>query len=143
MMSGIRGTNTKPELVVRRQLHASGFRFRLFAKDLPGRPDIVLPKWHVVIFVHGCFWHGHEGCRFFRIPKTRTEWWTAKIEANAARDARSVNLLRAAGWRVAIVWECALRAFPHQALADLEAFIRSDAFLLELSEAANNQSLGE
>jgi len=126
MMAGIRGANTKPELLVRRYLHRAGMRFRLFAKDLPGRPDVVLPKWNAVVLVHGCFWHGHNGCRYFRLPKTRAEWWAAKIEGNASRDASAEAQLREAGWRVAVMWECALRADAGQALAALEAFIRSD-----------------
>jgi DNA mismatch endonuclease (patch repair protein) len=134
MMAGIRGGNTKPELLVRRHLHRAGFRFRLFAKDLPGRPDVVLPKWNTLVLVHGCFWHGHRGCRYFRLPKTRPEWWAAKIDANAARDARSEQLLVDAGWRVAVVWECALRLHPDQTLAALEAFIRSNAPAAEFAE---------
>lgn len=134
MMSGIRGGNTKPELMVRRYLHRAGLRFRLFAKDLPGRPDVVLPKWNALVLVHGCFWHGHRGCRYFRLPKTRPEWWAAKIEANATRDARSEAKLLDAGWRVAVVWECALRSHPDQTLAALEAFIRSDAPAAEFAE---------
>ena len=105
MMSGIRGKDTKPELAVRRALHRAGYRFRLHRKDLPGRPDIVLPKYHAVIFVHGCFWHGH-GCRHFKIPKTRTDFWLDKIMANAKRDRLNAESLRAAGWSVLIVWEC-------------------------------------
>lgn len=84
MMAGIRGKNTKPELTVRRRLHAEGFRFRLFRRDLTGRPDIALPRWKVVIFVHGCFWHGHEGYSYFRLPKTRSEFWEVKITPRAA-----------------------------------------------------------
>lgn len=135
MMAGIRGGNTKPELMVRRYLHRAGLRFRLFAKDLPGRPDVVLPRWNAVVLVHGCFWHGHQGCRYFRLPKTRPEWWAAKIKANVARDARSEQQLLDAGWRVAVVWECALRAHPDHTLAALEAFIRSDAPSAEFAEA--------
>lgn len=134
MMSGIRGANTKPELLVRRHLHRAGLRFRLFAKDLPGRPDVVLPRWGTVVLVHGCFWHGHRGCRYFRLPKTRTEWWLAKIEANVMRDASAEAQLRGAGWRVAVVWECALRADPDRTLAALEAFIRSDEQSAEFAE---------
>ncbi|GAB1596996.1 very short patch repair endonuclease [Lysobacter claricitrinus] len=139
MMSRIRGANTKPELLVRRYLHRAGFRFRLFAKDLPGRPDVVLPKWKTVVPVHGCFWHGHRGCRYFRLPKTRAEWWSAKIEHNAARDARAEAQLLDAGWRVAVVWECSLRAHPDQTLAALEAFIRSDEPKAEFAEGAATQ----
>lgn len=108
MMSGIRGRDTKPELLLRKALHRLGFRYRLHAKDLPGKPDIVLPRFHAVIFVHGCFWHGHD-CRYFKWPTTRPEFWCSKVTKNTANDARSIALLRASGWRVAIVWECATR----------------------------------
>jgi len=108
MMSGIRGRNTKPEWTVRRALHARGFRYRLHARDLPGHPDIVLPRHQSVIFVHGCFWHGHD-CPLFRWPKTRPEFWRTKIDRNRANDAKQQAELQSAGWRVAIVWECALR----------------------------------
>ncbi len=108
-MSRIRGKDTKPEMIVRRFLHANGFRYRLHVKDLPGKPDIVLPKYRTVIFVHGCFWHGHEGCKYFRIPKTRTRWWTEKIGRNKRNDASNTNGLRSAGWKVISVWECKLR----------------------------------
>ena len=109
MMSGIRAKNTKPELVVRSFLHATGFRFRLHRKDLPGKPDIVLPKWRTVIFVHGCFWHGHENCHLYRLPKSRTEFWRDKIEGNRRRDELARVRLREAGWKILVVWECALR----------------------------------
>lgn len=108
-MAGIRGRNTRPELMLRRALHAAGFRFRLHRKDLPGKPDIVMPGRSVVIFVHGCFWHRHAGCRLTTTPATRPEFWAAKFEGNVARDARTKSLLLAEGWRVAIVWECALQ----------------------------------
>lgn len=108
MMSGIRGRNTHPEILVRSLLHASGFRFRLHVKNLPGKPDIVLPKYKAVVLVHGCFWHGH-GCRFFKWPTTRPEFWRTKIERNRENDGKAVAALVAGGWRVAIVWECALR----------------------------------
>lgn len=135
MMCGIRGANTKPELLVRRHLHRAGLRFRLFAKDLPGRPDVVLPKWGTVVLVHGCFWHGHKGCRYFRLPKTRTDWWKAKIEGNVARDIRAEAQLRESGWRVAVVWECALRADPDETLSRLVEFIRSDEPSAEFTES--------
>ncbi|PJI45639.1 MAG: very short patch repair endonuclease [Rhizobium sp.] len=109
MMAGIRGKDTKPELVLRRALHARGFRFRLHAKDVPGRPDLVFSKHRAVVFVHGCFWHRHEGCRFATIPSTRPEFWQEKFEANVARDSAVVETLLNRGWRVATVWECALR----------------------------------
>ncbi|MEO9527236.1 very short patch repair endonuclease [Roseibium sp.] len=108
MMSGIRGKNTKPELVVRKMLHAAGFRYRLHVTALPGKPDIVLPKYRAVVLVHGCFWHGHD-CHLFRLPSTRTGFWREKIAGNVARDREAVRKLLESGWRVATVWECALK----------------------------------
>jgi len=105
-MSRIRDKNTKPELAVRKALHAAGFRFRLHVKNLPGKPDIVLPKWKTVIFVHGCFWHRHEGCPDTTTPKTRTEWWQRKFAKNVENDTRKREALKRLGWRVLIVWEC-------------------------------------
>lgn len=136
MMRCIRGSNTQPELQVRKALHARGFRYRLNAKDLPGRPDIVLPKRKTVVFVHGCFWHAHQGCRYFRIPATRTEFWEHKLAANAARDARQVEQLLVMGWRVLVVWECALRNNNAITLEQVMAFVAGDEALLQLSEAS-------
>ncbi|MCW2303239.1 DNA mismatch endonuclease (patch repair protein) [Rhodovulum sulfidophilum] len=107
-MAAIRGADTKPEMLIRRGLHASGFRYRLHDRKLPGKPDIVLPKHCSVIFVNGCFWHGHD-CPLFRWPATRQEFWRAKITGNMERDARNIGMLLASGWRVATVWECALK----------------------------------
>ena len=109
-MSRIRGANTKPELKVRRLLHRCGYRFRLHRKDLPGRPDIVLPRHRAVIFVHGCFWHRHPDptCRRARMPRTRREFWEAKLQGNRERDVRDQRALAEAGWRVLVVWECEL-----------------------------------
>lgn len=109
MMAGIRGKDTKPELALRRALHARGFRFRLHSGKVPGRPDLVLPKHRAVVFVHGCFWHRHEGCRYATVPATRPEFWRAKFDANSARDSAVRTRLLEDGWRVATVWECALR----------------------------------
>ena len=106
LMARIKGKNTKPELIVRRVLHALGYRFRLHRGDLPGRPDIVLPKYRTAIFVHGCFWHRHSECSKASMPKTRTEFWQDKFAMNVARDQRNVEALKAAGWHVLIVWEC-------------------------------------
>lgn len=125
MMASIRSCDTKPELIVRRYLHGLGFRYRLAPRNLPGRPDLVLPKHRAVIFVHGCFWHGHVGCRFATVPATRTDFWMNKIAANRARDHAKEGQLKAAGWHVALVWECALRLDRDQALARLVRFIRS------------------
>lgn len=108
-MSQIKGKNTKPEIMVRRFLHAQGFRYKLHDKTLPGKPDIVLPKYKTVIFIHGCFWHGHEGCKYFVIPKTRTEWWLTKINSNARNDEKAYRLLKNSGWKVIIIWECGLK----------------------------------
>lgn len=108
MMSGIRAKDTRPEITLRKGLHALGFRFRLHAKDIPGRPDIVLPKFSALIHVHGCFWHGHE-CRYCKIPKTNTLFWQEKIRSNRYRDERTLRLQMDAGWRCLVVWECALR----------------------------------
>lgn len=108
MMAGIRGKDTKPELMLRSGLHRMGFRFRLHPRELPGRPDMVFPRYDAVIFAHGCFWHGHD-CPLFRWPGTRQDFWRAKIEGNQARDERVMESLAGAGWRRLIVWECALK----------------------------------
>jgi DNA mismatch endonuclease (patch repair protein) len=120
-MSRIRGKDTKPEMLVRHYLHAHGLRYRLHDKSLPGTPDLVLPRYRTVIFVHGCFWHAHEGCRYYVVPKTRTEFWLNKIGRNVANDFRQQAELRAQGWRVLTVWECELRP-PHRE-ATLEALL--------------------
>ena len=109
MMSGIRGKDTKPEILVRQYLHARGFRYRLHSKKLPGKPDLVLPKYRAAIFVHGCFWHRHQNCRLAYKPKSRKEFWQTKFEQNIARDKKAVEKLLAQGWRVMTIWECALR----------------------------------
>jgi DNA mismatch endonuclease, patch repair protein len=116
MMSGIRGKDTKPEMIVRRALHKAGFRYRLHEKKLPGKPDIVLPKYKTAIFVHGCFWHGH-GCKDFKWPKSRVEFWRDKIEGNVARDRREMAALGKMGWQVLIVWECETKALCIDELA--------------------------
>jgi DNA mismatch endonuclease (patch repair protein) len=108
MMSGIRGKNTKPEMLLRRGLHARGLRYRLHARDLPGSPDLVFPARKAVLFAHGCFWHGHD-CHLFRMPGSRPDFWRTKIERNREVDRRAVEALRQAGWRVGVVWECALK----------------------------------
>lgn len=107
MMSGIRGKDTQPELRVRRRLHGAGLRFRLHAKDLPGRPDLVFRGVRTAVFVHGCFWHQHAGCRFSSQPATNAEFWAAKLAGNVARDERRIEQLRVLGWAVEVIWECA------------------------------------
>ncbi len=108
-MQQIKSANTKPEMLVRKFLHANGFRYSLHKKTLPGKPDIVLPKYKTVIFIHGCFWHGHTNCKYFTIPKTRTEWWASKINTNKANDAKAVKALKKKGWNVIVIWECKLK----------------------------------
>lgn len=115
MMAGIRSANTAPERTVRSRLHRAGFRFTLHPRGLPGRPDIVLPRWSTVVFVHGCFWHGHR-CRLFRLPATNAEFWRAKIEANRQRDKKVLRALRKLGWHVEVVHECELRGKPEARL---------------------------
>lgn len=109
-MSRIKGKDTKPEMLVRKFLHSQGFRYRLHVKDLPGKPDIVLPKYKTVIFVHGCFWHGHEGCKYFVVPKTRTDWWLNKINGNITNGNKAVKSLIAEGWKIIIIWTCNLKS---------------------------------
>jgi DNA mismatch endonuclease, patch repair protein len=121
-MSRIRSSNTKPELLVRKFLFAHGYRYRINVKNLPGKPDIVLPKHRTIIFVHGCFWHGHTNCKYFKIPKTRTAWWTNKINTNKANDAKAIKALRKEGWKVLVVWECGLKAAKVE--ASLSALIK-------------------
>jgi len=108
-MSRIRSKNTKPELIVRKFLHSKGFRYRLHNKNLPGKPDLTLPKYNKVIFVHGCFWHGHENCKYFVVPKTRTEWWLDKIHENKRKDTENILLLKNQRWEVITIWECELK----------------------------------
>ena len=135
MMAGIRGKDTKPELIVRRFLHRAGLRFRLQAM-LPGKPDLVLPKYRAVVFVHGCFWHRHERCRYTTTPSTRPEFWQAKFDANVIRDAAIRGQLIETGWRVATVWECSLRKTDQLAktVELLAAWLPSDSSQLEVGE---------
>jgi DNA mismatch endonuclease (patch repair protein) len=116
MMSGIKGKNTKPELQVRKYLHSRGLRFRLHVKDLPGKPDLVFPKYKAVVFVHGCFWHQHAGCKYATTPSTRVSFWTNKLSENVARDSYQIAALQGLGWRVFVVWECEL----HEEMARLD-----------------------
>ncbi|WLD14677.1 DNA mismatch endonuclease Vsr [Planctellipticum variicoloris] len=121
-MSRIRSGDTKPELIVRSLLHRLGYRFRLHRKDLPGSPDIVLPRYRTVVFVHGCFWHRHQACPFTYTPKSRTEFWQAKFDRNVARDREVTKQLKALGWRVLIVWECEMQK-PDKLARRLERFL--------------------
>lgn len=114
IMSRIRGKDTGPEMVIRKALFARGFRYRLHVKNLPGKPDIVLPKYNAVIIVDGCFWHGHKNCKFFRMPKSRISFWRKKIEANRVRDVKNRRKLRRLGWNVIQVWECQLSTLKYE-----------------------------
>jgi DNA mismatch endonuclease (patch repair protein) len=125
-MSRIRGRDTKPELVVRSLLHRMGYRFRLHRKDLPGKPDIVLPKYRTVVFVHGCFWHRHSGCKYAYVPKSRVKFWQGKFERNIERDAEVRSALRALGWQVLVVWECET-AVPEALASRLSEALRDRA----------------
>lgn len=124
-MSRIRGKDTRPEMVVRRYLHARGFRYLLHSRKLPGCPDIVLRRYHTVIFINGCFWHGHPGCEKFRMPSTNVEFWQEKIRRNKERDALEVAALEALGWTVIVVWECELsRQVMEETLRNLVAALK-------------------
>lgn len=144
-MSRIRGRDTKPEIAIRRGLHARGLRFRLHRKDLPGRPDLVFPKHNSVIFVHGCFWHGH-GCRMFVWPETRKEFWQQKIEKTRERDCNALKSLKDQGWRVLTVWECALKGPERYPFDDVlnhcEDFVRNpshDEMTIQGTSPSNHQ----
>lgn len=134
-MAAIKSRNTKPELLIRRTLHAAGLRYRLYAKHLPGRPDLVFPRHKAVVFVHGCFWHQHD-CHLFKWPATRTEFWREKISRNVANDERAISALLETGWRVATVWECALKGPTRPDFADamqcLIDWIQSDEKIITI-----------
>ena len=121
-MSRIKGRDTKPEMLVRKTLFSNGFRYRLHVKKLSGKPDIVLPKLKTVIFVHGCYWHGHENCRYFVLPKTRTDWWLEKINGNKIRDEKNRKNLMRDGWKIITVFECELK--KERRMKTLSAIIR-------------------
>lgn len=121
-MSRIKGKNTKPEMLVRKFLFSNGLRYRLHDKKLPGKPDIVLPKYKTVIFVHGCFWHGHDDCKYYVVPKTRTDWWLAKINTNKQKDEVSISRLQQSGWKVIVIWECELK--PDKVESSLQNLIK-------------------
>lgn len=140
MMSGIRGSHTKPEIHIRKLLHRAGFRFRLHVRSLPGKPDIVLPRFRAVIFVHGCFWHGHD-CHLFRLPTTRPGFWRTKIARNKEVDVAAVSGLRDAGWRIAVVWECALKGrtrLPEPAIVEqLTEWLKTSSSALVVAGSKN------
>ncbi|PNW17395.1 very short patch repair endonuclease [Acinetobacter sp. AKBS16] len=142
MMSNIKGRNTKPELLIRSFLHAQGFRFRIHRKDLPGKPDIVLPKYKAIIFIHGCFWHGHQNCRLFKLPGSRTEFWEAKISKNQDNDLKTKELLLNSGWRICTIWECAVRRSKKDPVAlmnILTKWLSGSEQLLEIDEPMINK----
>lgn len=124
MMAGIKGTNTGPEIVIRKALHEQGFRYSLYNKKLPGKPDLTLPKYNAVIFIQGCFWHRHD-CHLFKWPKTRTDFWKNKIDANAERDKRNIRELQESGWRVLEIWECAIKGKKRLKIEDVVSFTTS------------------
>ena len=140
MMSGIRGKDTRPEIEVRKALHAKGFRYRLHARDVPGKPDATFPRYRAALFVNGCFWHGHD-CHLFRLPGTRTEFWQEKIARNQKRDEIVRAQLREKGWRSITIWECAIRGRESMGLrrvvSEVSAWLRSSSETLEIRGAAN------
>lgn len=143
MMSGIRGRNTRPELTLRKALHRLGFRYRLHGRKLPGRPDLVFPKYQAVVFVHGCFWHRHKGCSYTTTPASNAEFWQAKFAENTTRDARNIQRLRQAGWRIGVVWECVTRRHPtEEVAAKVAAWLKSDMREWELPEPSSDQPTG-
>jgi DNA mismatch endonuclease, patch repair protein len=137
MVARIRGKDTKPEVLLRKALHAQGIRFRLHAANLPGRPDIVFPRFKAVCFVHGCFWHQHPGCRLATTPKTRPEFWQSKFESNAERDREVQDRLLSADWRIAVIWECATTDSNILALAEaLKSWLHNGSTYFELDGKA-------
>ena len=130
MMASIRGKNTRPELLLRSAMFAAGFRYRLHARGLPGSPDLVFPKYRAVLFVHGCFWHRHDNCRYTTSPKSNEDFWRLKFEGNTSRDARNVTLLKEQGWRVGIVWECALKRSVNEAAQAVGEWLRGNGSTL-------------
>lgn len=142
MMAGIRGSNTAPELALRQEMHARGFRFRLHVGGLPGRPDLVFPKYRAVVLVHGCFWHRHAECRFTTTPATNAAFWSAKFAGNVARDARNLAMLHDVGWRTAIVWECEVRGGVPRAATQLAKWLRSKQTHVEIPSASLRSDTG-
>lgn len=144
MMAGIKGKNTKPELIVRKALFAAGYRFRLHRRDLPGTPDVVLPKRRIAIFVHGCFWHAHQDCPLAKLPATRTDFWKNKLAGNVSRDLLSIESLRKLGWRVLTVWECFVRPMqdPEILMASLSEWIEGEECIGNLGRDQRSHFLG-
>jgi len=142
VMSRIRGKDTKPEMLMRRGLHGRGLRYKLHGKNIPGKPDMVFPKYRTVVFVHGCFWHGH-GCSLFKWPKTRATFWKNKIDRNMERDRAALSALKAAGWRALVIWECALKGRQRRDIQDVldgaDAFIRGSG--KDFAEIAEYESI--
>lgn len=124
-MSKIKGKDTKPEILVRKYLFSKGFRYRLHQKDLPGKPDLVFRRYKKIIFIHGCYWHGHSNCKYFILPKTKTQWWLNKINGNIKRDAENITKLKKLGWKIIVIWECELKPGKRdKTLVSLEKKIR-------------------
>lgn len=140
-MSRIRGKDTKPEMLVRKFLFGKGYRYRVNSSALPGRPDIVLRKYKAAVFVNGCFWHGHEGCKYYRLPKSNVEFWQSKIERNRARDKEDVRLLTEMGWHVLVIWECQLK--PSKRENTLQQLDMTLQRLLEISHKKKIYQLSE
>ena len=125
-MSRIKGKNTKPEVLVRKFLFHNGYRYRINYSKLPGKPDIVLPKYNTVVFVHGCFWHAHENCEYFVLPKTNTEFWKAKLNGNKEKDKENISMLKKEGWNVVVIWECQLKSKNYiSTLENLISYLKS------------------
>jgi DNA mismatch endonuclease (patch repair protein) len=134
MMSGIKGKNTKPELLIRSALHKDGFRFRIHVNDLPGKPDLVLKKYNATIFIHGCFWHKHN-CKFFKLPKSRTDFWLEKLNKNLENDNLNMKKLSDLGWRICIIWECSIRNAKYDINSiknQVENWLKSESGFLEV-----------
>jgi len=139
MMATIRSRNTRPEMALRRALYRLGFRYRLHDRKLPGHPDLVLPKYRAVIFVHGCFWHRHSGCRYATNPATNTEFWERKFRENVERDERNIGKLRGQGWRIAVIWECALKGDNPEVIADkVSLWLQEGGSWLEIPDPLRN-----
>jgi len=138
MMKSIRACDTGPELIVRRGLHSLGYRYRIYPSSIIGKPDLVLRKWNVAIFIHGCFWHAHSGCKYFRMPKTRTLFWQRKLSENTFRDSKVIASLQSSGWRIAIVWECSLRRNSNETISIIDRFLTSKEAFIEIPSSTDN-----